>query len=113
MSIPAHSRLWCSRRNSEHHGLQTADKGGTVESIPTQNPDILTLFQQGQIDAAWVPELWATRLILEAGGEVFVDEREMWPNGQFVTTHVIVSTPFLDEYPDLVTKFLSAHEGAR
>jgi NitT/TauT family transport system substrate-binding protein len=93
----------------QENGLQTADKGGTVEIIPTQNPDILTLFQQGQIDGAWVPEPWATRLIQEAGGEVFIDERDSWPDGKFVTTHLIVSTPFLNEHPDLVTKFLSAH----
>jgi NitT/TauT family transport system substrate-binding protein len=91
------------------NGLQTADKGGTVEIIPTQSPDILTLFQQGQIDGAWVPEPWATRLIQEAGGQVFIDERDKWPEGQFVTTHVIVSKPFLDTQPDLVTRFLQAH----
>jgi NitT/TauT family transport system substrate-binding protein len=97
------------RHYVQENGLQTADKGGTVEIIPTQNPDILTLFQQGELDGAWVPEPWATRLILEAGGEVFIDERDSWPNGQFVTTHVIVSTPFLNEHRDLVTKFLGAH----
>lgn len=91
------------------NGLQTADKGGTVEVIPTQNPDILTLFQQGQIDGAWVPEPWATRLIQEAGGKVFIDERDEWPDGKFVTTHVIASKQFLDSRPDLVGAFLVAH----
>jgi NitT/TauT family transport system substrate-binding protein len=93
----------------EQNGLQTADTGGNVTIVPTQNPDILTLFQQGQIDGAWVPEPWASRLILEANGEVFIDERTMWPEGQFVTTHVIVSTKFLNERPDLVAAFLKAH----
>lgn len=91
------------------HGLETADKGGAVEIIPTQNPDILSLFKQGQIDGAWVPEPWATRLIQEAGGQVFLDERTLWPGGQFVTTHLIVSKKFLDEHPDLVQAFLRAH----
>lgn len=90
-------------------GLQTADNGGTVTIVPTQNPDILTLFQKGEIDGAWVPEPWATRLIQEAGGQVFVDERDLWPDGKFVTTHVIVSTAFLNAHPDLVTAFLRAH----
>lgn len=93
----------------QQHGLETADKGGTVEIIPTQNPDILTLFKQGQIDGAWVPEPWATRLLQEAGGQVFLDERTLWPGGQFVTTHLIVSKKFLDEHPDLVRVFLQAH----
>ncbi len=90
-------------------GLQTADNGGTVTILPTQNPDILTLFQKGEIDGAWVPEPWATRLLQEGGGEVFIDEREQWPDGKFVTTHVIVSKQFLDERPELVEAFLGAH----
>jgi NitT/TauT family transport system substrate-binding protein len=97
------------RHYLQENGLQTADQGGNVTIIPTQNPDILTLFQQGQIDGAWVPEPWAARLVLEGNGEVFIDERTMWPDGKFVTTHVIVSTKFLDEHPDLVSTFLKAH----
>ncbi|NTV64292.1 MAG: ABC transporter substrate-binding protein [Oscillochloris sp.] len=93
----------------QDHGLKTADEGGDVTIVPTQNPDILTLFQKGEIDGAWVPEPWATRLILEAKGQVLVDERDQWPNGQFVTTHVIVNTTFLNERPDLVEAFLRAH----
>ena len=37
-----------------------------------------------------MPEPWATRLVQEAGGELFLDEGELWPNGEFVTTHIIV-----------------------
>ena len=36
----------------------------------------LTAFQQGQIDGAWVPEPWATRLVKEGGGKILVDEAE-------------------------------------
>ena len=43
------------------------------------------------IDGAWVPEPWATRLIQEGGGKVLVDERDLWPDGQYVTTHLIVA----------------------
>ena len=91
------------------HGLQTADKGGNVQIIPTDNPNILTLFKAGKIDGAWVPEPWASRLIIEGNGQVFVDERTLWPGGKFDTTNVIVSKQFLDQHPDLVSKFLQAH----
>ena len=57
------------------HGLKPADKGGNVQIVPTDNPTILTLFKQGQIDGAWVPEPWATRLVVEGNGKVFLDER--------------------------------------
>ena len=63
------------------NGLGAKESGGNVDVLPTANPDTLNLFKQGEIDGAWVPEPWATRLIQEAGGEVFLDERELWPDG--------------------------------
>ena len=91
------------------HDLQTTDQGGTVQIIPTDNPNILALFKQGEIDGAWVPEPWASRLIQEDRGQIFLDERTLWPNGKFATTSVVVSTKFLTQHPDLVSKFLQAH----
>jgi len=91
------------------NGLGARENGGDVNVIPTANPDILTLFRKGDIDGAWVPEPWATRLVKEAGGHVFLDERDLWPNGDFVTTHLIVRTEFLEKHPDVVKNFLSAH----
>jgi NitT/TauT family transport system substrate-binding protein len=76
--------------------------GGEVSIIPQENPDTLTTFIDGSIDGAWVPEPWATRLIQEGGAEVLVDERDLWPDGQFVTTHLIVRTKFLEQYPGTV-----------
>ncbi len=90
-------------------GLKTADQGGTVTILPTQNPDILTLFQKGDIDGAWVPEPWATRLIVEAKGQVLIDERDIWPDRKFTTTLVVVSRKFLAAHPDLVEAFLRGH----
>jgi len=39
---------------------------------------------------------------------VLVDERDLWPDtgGEFVTTHIIVRTPYLEEHPDIVKAFL-------
>ena len=42
-----------------------------------------------------------TRL-LDAGGQVLVDERDLWPDGRFVTTNLIVHPDFLAEHPDVV-----------
>ena len=92
----------------QQHNLKPADKGGNVQIVPTDPANILTLFKQGSIDGAWVPEPWATRLIDEGKGQVFVDERTLWPNGSFVTTNIVVRTAFLNQHPDLVSKFLKA-----
>ena len=93
----------------QQNGLKTVDKGGNVQILPTDNSTILTLFKQGKIDGAWVPEPYATRLVVEDGGKVFVDERTLWPGGKFITTDVVVRTAFLNAHPDLVNKFLQAH----
>ena len=91
------------------HGMKSADKGGDVQVVPLANPDQLTLFLKKELDAAWAPEPWATRLIREGNGRLFLDERDLWPQGQFVTAHLIVSTKFLREHPDLVKTWIQAH----
>ncbi|MBI2485474.1 MAG: ABC transporter substrate-binding protein [Deltaproteobacteria bacterium] len=91
------------------NGYKLKEKGGTVQVIPLANPDQLTLFLKKDIDGAWTVEPWVSRLILEGGGKLFLDERKLWPNGQFVTTHLIVSNKFLKEHPDLVKKWIAAH----
>lgn len=91
------------------NGLKSREDGGNVTVLPTSNANTLTLFQKGDIDAAWVPEPWGTRLIQEAGGRLFLDERDLWPNGDFVTTNLIVSASFLEKHPDVVERLLKAH----
>jgi NitT/TauT family transport system substrate-binding protein len=87
----------------KEEGFSTDTAGGGDVSIkPQANADTLATFQSGDIDGAWVPEPWATRLIQEGNGKVLVDEATLWPNGQFVTTHLIVRTEFLDKYPGTV-----------
>lgn len=92
----------------QQHGLKTTEQGGNVQIIPTANSTIVTLFKQGKIDGAWVPEPYATRLVAEDGGQVFLDERTLWPNEQFSTTLIVARTAFLNQHSDLVTKFLQA-----
>jgi len=91
-------------------GLTTSlEGGGDVSIVPQPNAQTLETFRAGQIQGAWVPEPWATRLVLEGRGTVLVDERSLWPDGRFVTTHLIVRTAFLRDHPDLVAAFLRAH----
>jgi NitT/TauT family transport system substrate-binding protein len=93
------------------NGMKTLEQGGDVEVIPTDNPLILDMFRLGTIDGAWVPEPWASRLVVDGGGEVFLDERDLWTEtgGEFVTAHIIVSTKFLAEHPEVVTAWIRAH----
>jgi NitT/TauT family transport system substrate-binding protein len=83
--------------------------GGDVSIRPQSNADTLNAFRSGDIDGAWVPEPWASRLILEGGGVVLVDERDLWPDGLYVTTHLIARTEFLEENPVLVEHLLRGY----
>lgn len=90
------------------NGLTPSSQGeeGDVQVEPTENATTLQLFQDKKLDGAWVPEPWASRLVLDGGGKVLLDEKTLWPGGKFVTTHLIVRTEFLEKYPDTVKALL-------
>jgi sulfonate transport system substrate-binding protein len=87
----------------------TEEGGGDVKVKPQPNAQTIDTFKAGQIDGAWVPEPFASRLVVESGARVLVNEASLWPGGKFVTTHVIVRTVFLKAHPDLVENFLRGH----
>lgn len=84
-------------------GLKVTQTGGDVAVIPTENPDQLSLFKQKQLDAVWTVEPWVSRLELEAGGTVIVDEADA------VTTVLVSSVASLDKRRELVHRFVEAH----
>jgi len=95
-------RYWLKTNNLK----ADLEGGGDVSIVPQENAQTLETFRSGQIDGAWVPEPWATRLIQEGGGKALVDERTLWPDGRFVTTQLIVRTKFLKEHPDAVRRLV-------
>ena len=91
-------------------GLSIAeDTKGDVRVTPIANPDILSLFISGRLEAAWVPEPWGARLITEGGGHLLVDERDLWPNGAFPTTVLVTTTKVLQTRPQQVEAIVRAH----
>lgn len=84
----------------------TTEGGGDVSVLPQDNATALQAFSAGQIDGAWVPEPWATRLV-KAGGHVLVNEADLWPDKKFVVTNVVVRTQFLTDHPDQVKAVLA------
>src|SRR5688572_8489585 len=86
------------------HGLKVEPTGGGDAHVtPTENPDQLTLFQSGQLDAAWTVEPWLSRLELEAGGQLLVDERDA------VTTVFVARAAFADKRTEQAAKLRAAH----
>ena len=101
-------RTWLKK-----NGLNTDTTGGGDVSIrPQDNATSLNSFKTGDIQGAWVPEPWATRLVTEGGGKILVDEGSLWPKGQYVTTQLIVTTSFLKAHPDVVQKLVNAQVAA-
>lgn len=92
------ARAWLS-----DGGLRVTLTGGDVQVIPTANPDQLSLFASRQIDAVWTVEPWVSRLEMEAGGKILVEEKGS------VTTVLVSGRKFLDARRDLVRRFVAAH----
>ncbi|WP_146009064.1 ABC transporter substrate-binding protein [Zhihengliuella halotolerans] len=68
------------------------------------------LFSRGAIAATWQPEPWASLLVEEYGGEVLVDERELWADGSFPTSVLVVSQQFAAEHPETVARLVEANK---
>ena len=104
-------RAWLGKQ-----GFQTSPGGGGDVTInPTENAQTLKLFQDGKLDGAWLPEPWASRLVLQAGAKVLVDEKDLWDGsltgkpGEFPTTVLIVNRKFAAEHPATVKALLAGH----
>ncbi|WP_426226334.1 ABC transporter substrate-binding protein [Pseudarthrobacter sp. DSP2-3-2b1] len=104
-------RAWLSDQ-----GYKTnVDGSGDVAINPTENAQTLKLFQDGKLDGAWLPEPWASRLVLEAGAKVLVDEKDLWDGsasgkpGEFPTTILIVNKDFAAAHPETVKALLKGH----
>jgi NitT/TauT family transport system substrate-binding protein len=84
-------------------GLRITQAGGDAEVIPTENPDQLALFKSRQLDAVWTVEPWVSRLEMEAGGKVLVEEKEA------LTTLLVARAAFIQESRERVRRFVKAH----
>ncbi len=97
-------RYWLKENGYE----TTVEGGGDVSIVPQENSSALQAFITGDIDGAWVPEPWLTRIVAEGAGHVLVDEASLWPDGQFVVTNLISATSFVTERPEVVRAVIAA-----
>jgi NitT/TauT family transport system substrate-binding protein len=98
------ARVWFADRK-----YKLKEKGGTVILMAIANSDQFTLFKKKEIDGAWTVEPWISRLEMEAGGKLFLDEKTLWPNEKYVTTHLVMSKAFMQRNPEMAKKILAAH----
>jgi NitT/TauT family transport system substrate-binding protein len=93
----------------KENGVESGGSSGAVNILNTENATTLDQFLAKKVDGGWLPEPWASRLVIEGKGKVLVDEKTRWPGGQFVTTHLLVSTKFLQSNRELISQFLQGH----
>lgn len=79
-----------------------ADHGmGETGIAHATGAQVLTLFRQGRLDGAFLPEPWASQLVAEGGARVLVDERDLWPERAFPTAVLVANQDFLAAHPEL------------
>lgn len=96
-----------------HHlaaaGLAPADRGGDVMVIAAAGPEIHSLLSRGLLDAAWVPEPWATLMVESLGAERVLDEADLWPEGGFASVVLVARAEYAAGMPAAAASWLGAH----
>jgi NitT/TauT family transport system substrate-binding protein len=95
-------RKWL-RRN----GRAARDKGGDVRVTQMTGALAKVEMARGALAGAWMPEPWASRLVMETPAFRAFDERELWPNADFASAVVVARTDFLRARPNDVARFVS------
>ena len=92
------ARSWLRKQ-----GFRVTLTGGDVTVLPVANPDQLALFRRGSVAGVWTVEPWVSRLEQDAGGRVFLEQKDA------VTTVLVSSVRFLAAHPDFAARFGDAH----
>jgi len=83
--------------------------GVNVTVQDTSNSNIVTAIVGGKADGAWVPQPYGSLILSKAKAHLFLDERSLWPGGNFSTTELVASESFIKAHPDVVSRIVGAH----
>lgn len=86
--------------------LPTGTGPSAVQVVNIDNSQTVNAYRTGQLAGGWLPEPYASRLVLESGAHLLVDEASRWPGGRFPTTVLVVATGYLQQHPQTVTTLL-------
>ncbi|HKN96280.1 MAG TPA: ABC transporter substrate-binding protein [Pseudonocardiaceae bacterium] len=78
----------------------------TVDNV--SNSEVLGQFQKNTVQGGWLPEPYASELVLTGGAHELVDESSLWPDGEFPSTVLVVRTQFLEQHPQTVRALVKA-----
>jgi NitT/TauT family transport system substrate-binding protein len=92
------ARAWLS-----DNGVKVGNRSEEASVRAVANADQLGLFVQKDLDAVWTAEPWVSRLELEGGGKLFIDDRET------NVTLLAARAAWVSEHTELARKLLAAH----
>src|SRR4051812_5340402 len=73
---------------ARHYLLSELKQTNADNVIPIANSEQAAMMARGDIDAAWAPEPWGSRLIAEQSATLVAEEKDLWPGKEFVLTVV-------------------------
>lgn len=91
------------------NNLKDTTKGGDVEIVVAENPDIKTLLDKKEIAAALVPEPWGSRLVKESNAKIILEADKVYAGGEYPVGLIVVRKEFLEKHRKIVKNFLKAH----
>ena len=83
------------------NNLKDTVRGGDVKVVQASNPDVKMLLAEKNIDAAFVPEPWGSKLKKEIGAKTVLDYNETWRGGDYSSAVIIARTEFVKENPEV------------
>jgi NitT/TauT family transport system substrate-binding protein len=95
--------------SAKHYLMRVLKQKDLNNVLPIANTEQATLMARKEIDAAWAPEPWGSRLIIEGQGKLLAEEKDLWPNKKFSLTLVVTTPEYLAKHPDVVEKILTVH----
>ncbi|HEX8793696.1 MAG TPA: ABC transporter substrate-binding protein [Polyangiaceae bacterium] len=90
------------------HGYTPSERGGDVAVHALDAATILAEIRRRDLDGAWLPEPWATRVVQDAGALRLLDERDLWPGRRFPTALLVASGPWARALPDVASRLATA-----
>ena len=92
------------------NNILTTEHGGNTSIISVAGPELYTLFSRGSIDAAWVPEPWASLLVESLGAIRLFHEKDLWPDSRFSSVVLVAHTDYIDSHPDTLMSWIDGHK---
>ena len=94
-------RTWLAEQEYDADG----EGDRAVAITPMANGQTISMLRQDRVDGAWLPQPWATRAVQD-GARVLVDERDLWADGRYPTTVLVVRKDYLERHPETVEELV-------